>query len=164
MQRLLLLALISILLSGCGDDGETAAERTPARVTPVPSSDAPVPTPTAGVHASPTAEPSAEAGAGDEEGIEVVVDVTISPEGRISVDPEFVPAFLPVRFAITNEAADELPLVVQGEEGQAELRADVAPGKTESLASPGFSSDEITLVSPPLGPDASVELEVRRGG
>ena len=164
MHRLLLVALITIFFAGCGDDAETTAERAPARVTPVPSTEAPAPTPEAEIHASPTAEASPEPGAGDEEGIEVVVNVTISAEGRIDAEPRFVPAFLPVRFVVSNAAADELPLVVQAGEGQATLRADVPSGEKQELESPGFSGDEIVLLSPPLGEDASVELEVRRGG
>jgi hypothetical protein len=174
---------LSFLIGGCGGSDEPAsATRTqPARVTPIPTAGAPVPSPTAGIHASPTATATptatteadtggAEAGedtggaaAGDESPIAFPVEVRVS-EGRITAEPDTVPAFLPLRAHILNTLDREITVVVMLPDGEAAARVDVAaktgvPGKVKGLQ-PGTAE----VLSPDMDPDATAILKIERGG
>jgi hypothetical protein len=171
---------LALVLAGCGDDAEPAAQRTPAAVTPVPTT-TPVPTAADGIHATPgatgtptatataTASPAGEgtggAQAGDEEGIRVPVDVTVSAD-RIRASVERVAAFLPVRFSVRNTLDREVGVVVvrSGEGGDAVGRATVGPGRRADIDVDGLQPGSLEILSPDLDPDMTAIVAVQRDG
>ena len=173
---------VVLVLAGCGGDDESPASSSPAVVTPVPSQDA-VPTATAEIHASPSAEatptatataPSgagtggAEAGGdegGDEAGIRIPVDVTVSAD-RIRASTEEVAAFLPLRFTVRNTLDRELQVVVvqSGEGGGPVGRVTVGAGDMAGVDVDGLQPGSLEVLSPDLDPDMTAIVRVVRGG
>ena len=182
MSRVPALAFLAALaLFGCGEDDRASA---PVRVTPVPTEDAPVPSPTTEIHQSPTPDATAAptpspastadtggaesgedtggAGAGDETGIGIPLAVTIGT-GRIRAEPEKVPAFLPLTMLIRNSLAKDVTLVLMLPDGEAAARVEIPANGVRSERVKGLQPGTAELLSPDLDPDATAILTIKRG-
>ena len=148
--------VLALLVAACGDD-EAAA---PAQVTPVPTTDAPVPSPTAAIHASPT--PTATEEGGDEAGIRVPVTVEVG--SRITVRPAVVAAFLPLRLTVRNTLEEDVTVVVMRADGAPLARVDVPAGGTAQADVEGQKAGTAEILSPDLDPEATAILRIEPGG
>ena len=148
--------VLALLAAGCGDD-EAAA---PAQVTPVPTTGAPVPSPTAAIHTSPT--PTATEEGGDEAGIRVPVAIEVGRE--ITVRPEVVAAFLPLGFTVRNTLDEDVTVVVMRADGAALARVEVPAGGTAEAEAEGQKAGTAEVLSPDLDPEATAILRIEPGG
>ena len=171
----------AVALAGCGGDEPASQRSAPARVTPVPTAEGPLPTPEHGIHETPTATATAAATAtpaatataapetggaeaGDEEGIRVPVPVVVR-DGRIRVPGAPVPPFLPLRLSVANGLDREVAVVVLRADGDGEplARLNVPARATRSADLAPIKPGRIEIMSPDLGPEATVEVEVAAG-
>lgn len=143
----LFLVVAAAVAAGCGEDSSTDApvsERTTqprATSTPSPSATpAPAGTPTSTPTAAPTSAPApaphggAEAGAGDEEGIDQGARFVLAADGTLSPPRIEVAAFLPVTITLVNAGPDRVRFDLSSlDEG----RVAVAPGGSRDVALAG---------------------------
>lgn len=147
----LLLVVALAAAAGCGGDSSTdtpVSERTtrPAPTsTPSPSATptaagTPTPTPTAVATAAPSPAPhgGAEAGAGDEEGIDQGARFVLAADGALSPPRIEVAAFLPVTVILVNAGSDR-------------ARFDLSSLGEGHLAVAGGGSREVALAGPRPG-------------
>ena len=133
MKKLVLVALL--LAAGCGGDDDGPAS--PAQVTPVPTSQAPVPTPEHEIHDDDEG--------GDEAGINVPVAVDVSA-GDIRIEPDAVAAFLPLRLKVRNTTDRRVTLVVRHRLRRV-ARVRLAPGATKSARIPGLEPGPVRFTA-----------------
>jgi hypothetical protein len=173
-------SLVVLAIAGCGGSPskDTASARTPAPTaaatatatpTAAPTVTAtPTPTATATATVTPTATSGAGTGgaqAGDEEGIRVPVDVTVSAD-RIRAGIDHVAAFLPLRFTVHNTLDRELQVVIvqSGGDGSAVGRVSVPAGNAAAVDVQGLPPGSLEVLSPDLNPDMTAIVRVERGG
>ena len=171
-------SLVVLAIAGCGGSPskDTASARTPAPTAAATPTATPTaaptvtatPTPTATATVTPAATSGAGTGgaqAGDEEGIRVPVDVTVSAD-RIRAGTDHVAAFLPLRFTVHNTLDRELQVVVvqSGGDGSAVGRVSVPAGKAAAVDVQGLPPGSLEVLSPDLNPDMTAIVRVERGG
>ena len=145
MKKAALLAVVAFM--GCGDDDQRA--EAPAQVTPVPTAEAPVPTPEDELHEEP----------GDEAGTRVPVTIELATDA-IAVQPPVVAAFLPLGLTIRNTADEDATVAVR-RDGRLLARLEVPAGERATADVPGLERGEIEIRSPGRAPAV---LRVEPGG
>jgi hypothetical protein len=121
-----------------------------------------VPSPADEVHDRPTVSPTAEAG--DEHPLRVGVRVTVS-ERRVRASRRVVPAFLKLRFRVSNRVGRALRVVVvrSGAGGATVGRATIAAGGTRAIDVEGSKPGSLEVLSPDLDPDNTAIVRVDPG-
>jgi hypothetical protein len=154
--------VLALVLTSCGSaDPAPQVASTPAPVQTAaqpPATVVPTPTP------KPTASALAEPDGGDETPIGVPVRVRVT-EGRTLASKRVVPAFLPLRFTVTNQIARAIEVVVirSGAGGGPVGRASLKAGGRGVIRVKGLKPGSLEISSPDLDPDQTAIIAVKAG-